>query len=77
LGEETEAREAEVLGFGPRFSPTSIARRSSIRLITSALGTLTIFRIASVNRVNSGLSGGVFFITVFYIRFRRFNIKRE
>jgi hypothetical protein len=60
MGQSPEAWEAEFLGFGPRFWPKSIDRRSSIRRITSALGTLTIFRIASVNLANSGLSGGGF-----------------
>ena len=51
LDEETEAREAEALGF--RFS-------ASMRLFISVFDTFIISRMALVKRANSGLSGGVF-----------------
>jgi hypothetical protein len=50
---ETEAGEAEVLDRFLFFS-------SAMRLFISVLETVIIERIASVKRVNSGLSGGVF-----------------
>jgi len=51
FGTPPGTRETEVLGF--RFS-------ASMRRFSSVFDTLTIVRIASVNRWNSGLSGGCF-----------------
>jgi len=53
VDEEAGTGEAETLDRFPFFAP-------AMRLFISVLDTLSIVRIASVKRANSGLSGGVF-----------------